>query len=263
MDRIKNTFLHLSGQPALVSYITAGSPDLQTTLALMHQLAESGTDIIELGIPFSDPMADGPVIQAAVEQALAQGVTLNDVLALVAAFRQRNQSTAIVLMGYLNPIYRMGYDQFAMQAAQAGVDGVLAVDCPAENIDELHTALKQHNIDCIFLVAPTTTVERIHMIAQKASGFIYYVSLKGVTGAASLDVDAVANKLLELRKYISIPIGVGFGIRDAQSAKSVGSVADAVIVGSRLVQEILDHPGQEIKYAAQLIRELKESIIRD
>ena len=168
MSRISNTFAQLNGATALVSYITAGDPDLDTTLALMHTLAENGSDIIELGVPFSDPMADGPVIQAAAERALAQGVSLADVLALVARFRQHNTHTPVVLMGYLNPVHRMGYAPFAAAAAQAGVDGVLTVDCPAESIDDLQTALQQHNLDCIFLIAPTTTDARVATMARRS-----------------------------------------------------------------------------------------------
>ena len=247
MSRISNTFAQLNGATALVSYITAGDPDLDTTLALMHTLAENGSDIIELGVPFSDPMADGPVIQAAAERALAQGVSLADVLALVARFRQHNTHTPVVLMGYLNPVHRMGYAPFAAAAAQAGVDGVLTVDCPAESIDDLQTALQQHNLDCIFLIAPTTTDARVETIAQKA-------------GSAQLDTAAVSRKIEHLRQSISLPIGVGFGIKDAASARAVGAVADAVIVGSRLVQTIADNPGNEAAALAAVVAELKQAL---
>ena len=260
MSRIQPTFAELNGATALVSYITAGDPDLDTTLALMHTLAENGSDIIELGVPFSDPMADGPVIQAAAERALAQGVSLADVLALVARFRQHNTHTPVVLMSYLNPVYRMGYAAFAAAAAQAGVDGVLTVDCPAESIDDLQAALQQHNLDCIFLIAPTTTDARVETIAQKAGGFVYYVSLKGVTGSAQLDTAAVSRKIEHLRQSISLPIGVGFGIKDAAGARAVGAVADAVIVGSRLVQTIADNPGNETAALAAVVVELKQAL---
>ena len=260
MSRIQTTFEQLNGTKALVSYITAGDPDLRTTLSLMHSLAANGADIIELGIPFSDPMADGPTIQRAAERALAQGVSLKDVLALVAEFRQSNAATPVVLMGYLNPVHKMGYTAFAQAAAAAGVDGVLTVDSPVETIAPLHEALKQQGIDCIFLVAPTTTEARIQTIASLASGFVYYVSLKGVTGSAQLDTEAVSRKIELLRKHIDIPIGVGFGISDAESARKIAAVADAVIVGSRIVNEIERNPGNEAAAAGALAKTLKNAI---
>ena len=260
MSRIQTTFEQLNGSKALVSYITAGDPDLRTTLSLMHSLAANGADILELGIPFSDPMADGPTIQRAAERALAQGVSLKDVLALVAEFRQSNAATPVVLMGYLNPVHKMGYTAFAQAAAAAGVDGVLTVDSPVETIAPLHEALKQQGIDCIFLVAPTTTEARIQTIASLASGFVYYVSLKGVTGSAQLDTEAVSRKIELLRKHIDIPIGVGFGISDAESARKIAAVADAVIVGSRLVQTIADNPGNEAAALAAVVAELKQAL---
>ena len=260
MSRIQTTFEQLNGAKALVSYITAGDPDLRTTLALMQSLAANGADIIELGIPFSDPMADGPTIQRAAERALAQGVSLKDVLALVAEFRQSNDATPVVLMGYLNPVHKMGYTAFAQAAAAAGVDGVLTVDSPVETIAPLHEALKQQGVDCIFLVAPTTTEARIQTIASLASGFVYYVSLKGVTGSAQLDTEAVSRKIALLRKHIDIPIGVGFGISDAESARKIAAVADAVIVGSRIVNEIERNPGNEAAAAGELAKTLKNAI---
>ena len=260
MSRIQTTFEQLNGAKALVSYITAGDPDLRTTLSLMHSLAANGADIIELGIPFSDPMADGPTIQRAAERALAQGVSLRDVLALVAEFRQSNDATPVVLMGYLNPVHKMGYAAFAQAAAAAGVDGVLTVDSPVETIAPLHEALKQQGIDCIFLVAPTPTEARIQTIASLASGFVYYVSLKGVTGSAQLDTEAVSRKIELLRKHIDIPIGVGFGISDAESARKIAVVADAVIVGSRIVNEIERNPGNEAAAAGALAKTLKNAI---
>ena len=260
MSRIQTTFEQLNGAKALVSYITAGDPDLRTTLSLMHSLAANGADIIELGIPFSDPMADGPTIQRAAERALAQGVSLRDVLALVAEFRQSNDATPVVLMGYLNPVHKMGYAAFAQAAAAAGVDGVLTVDSPVETIAPLHEALKQQGLDCIFLVAPTTTEARIQTIASLASGFVYYVSLKGVTGSAQLDTEAVSRKIALLRKHIDIPIGVGFGISDAESARKIAAVADAVIVGSRIVNEIERNPGNEAAAAGELAKTLKNAI---
>ena len=260
MSRIQTTFEQLNGSKALVNYITAGDPDLRTTLLLMHSLAANGADILELGIPFSDPMADGPTIQRAAERALAQGVSLKDVLALVAEFRQSNAATPVVLMGYLNPVHKMGYTAFAQAAAAAGVDGVLTVDSPVETIAPLHEALKQQGIDCIFLVAPTTTEARIQTIASLASGFVYYVSLKGVTGSAQLDTEAVSRKIELLRKHIDIPIGVGFGISDAESARKIAAVADAVIVGSRLVQAIEDNPQQETTAVAAIVKELNQAV---
>ena len=258
MSRIAQTFQSLQNRKALIPYITAGDPDLAATVQLMHGMA--GADILELGVPFSDPMADGEVIQRAVERALANKVSLRGVLAAVQEFRQKNQHTPVVLMGYLNPIHNMGYEAFAQAAAEAGVDGVLTVDSPIEHISPLQAALAARGIDCIFLIAPTTTPERIAAIAEKASGFIYYVSLKGVTGSAQLDTEAVARQIALLRQYTDLPIGVGFGIRDAQSAAQIAQVADAVIVGSRIVQEIEKQPAQAVRAVADLVRELKAAV---
>ena len=260
MTRITDTFAALAGKKALIPYITAGDPNLPTTLALMHSLAENGADIIELGVPFSDPMADGLVIQRATERALAQNVSLTDVLGVVRQFRQSNTHTPIVLMGYLNPIHKMGYNTFAQAARNAGVDGVLTVDDPIEHIKPLQIALKTHNLDCIFLVAPTTTEARIQAIAEHASGFVYYVSLKGVTGSAQLNTDEVGKKLSVLRRHITLPIGVGFGISDATSAAKIASVADAVIVGSRIIKEIEQNAGRETEAVSTLMRELIAAI---
>lgn len=260
MSRIQSTFAALGGEKALISYITAGDPDKETTLGLMHSLAANGADIIELGVPFSDPMADGPTIQRAAERALAKGVSLNDVLDIVRAFRQTDRTTPVILMSYFNPVHKMGYARFAEAAAEAGVDGVLTVDAPVENIGGLHGKLKSHDIDCIFLIAPTTTEERIRSIAAVAGGFVYYVSLKGVTGAASLDTDEVSRKIELLRKYISLPIGVGFGINNAESARKIGKVADAVIVGSRIVKEIENNAGREAEAVGALVKELKDAV---
>ncbi|ASK26723.1 tryptophan synthase subunit alpha [Neisseria chenwenguii] len=260
MSRIRQTFAALNGAKALIPYITVGDPDTQTTLALMKSLVSNGADILELGVPFSDPMADGPTIQRAAERALANKVTLNDVLDTVRAFRQSDDTTPVVLMGYLNPIHKMGYQAFAQAAAEAGVDGVLTVDSPVETITPLQNELEARGIDCIFLIAPTTSEARIQAIAEKAGGFVYYVSLKGVTGAASLDTAEVSRKIALLRRYINIPIGVGFGIHDAQSARAIGEVADAVIVGSRIVKEIESHPGREAEAAGALVKELKDAV---
>ena len=260
MSRIQSTFAALGGAKALIPYITAGDPDKGTTVELMHSLVANGADIIELGVPFSDPMADGPTIQRAAERALAKGVSLNDVLDIVRSFRRTDQTTPVILMGYLNPVHKMGYACFAAEAAEAGVDGVLTVDAPVETIGGLHNELKARGIDCIFLIAPTTTEKRIRRIAAAAGGFVYYVSLKGVTGAASLDTDEVSRKIEFLRKYITIPIGVGFGISNAESARKIGRAADAVIVGSRIVKEIENNAGREAQAAGALVKELKDAV---
>ncbi|WP_416190844.1 tryptophan synthase subunit alpha [Neisseria sp. CCUG12390] len=260
MSRIQQTFADLKGGKALITYITAGDPDTGTTLSLMHSLVENGADILELGVPFSDPMADGPTIQRAAERALKNHFSLKDVLDVVRRFRETDTVTPVVLMGYLNPVHKMGYEVFAQAAAQAGVDGVLTVDSPVETIEPLQKALQSQGIDCIFLIAPTTTEQRIQTIAGLAGGFVYYVSLKGVTGAASLDTDEVSRKIELLRKYIDIPIGVGFGINNAESARKIGAVADAVIVGSRLVKAIEDNPGRETEAVGLLAKELKAAI---
>lgn len=260
MSRIAATFAALGQNKALIPYITVGDPNLDTTLALMHSMAANGADILELGVPFSDPMADGSVIQRAVERALANRTTLHDVLEVVRRFRKTNHQTPVVLMGYLNPIHKMGYATFAQAAQEVGVDGILTVDNPIETIAPLEHELKMRGLDCIFLIAPTTTEERMQAIAQHASGFVYYVSLKGVTGSAQLDTNAVAEKIAVLRQYIKLPIGVGFGINDADSAAKIAAVADAVIVGSRVVREIEQHTGQEAEKVGALIRALKTAI---
>lgn len=243
MSRITDCFkaLKTTGKKALIPYITAGDPSLDVTADLMHELVDAGADIIELGVPFSDPMADGPVIQLACERSLAQGTRLQDVLDLVAHFRQSNSQTPVVLMGYLNPIEAMGYEAFAVNAERAGVDGVLTVDLPPEESRALVTELRQRNIDAIYLLAPTTEETRIASICEYGSGYIYYVSVKGVTGSAALDINSVAQKLAKVRHFTSLPVGVGFGIRDGESAAAVSQVADGVIVGSVLVNAIADN----------------------
>lgn len=247
MSRIQARFeaLRRTGRKALIPYVTAGDPDPQTTVPLMHAMVEAGADIIELGVPFSDPMADGPVIQAACERALKHHMSLRRVLEMVAEFRRDNDETPVLLMGYLNPIEAMGSADFAAAAQQAGVDGVLTVDLPPEEADELVAGLRAHEVDPIFLLSPTTTDARVARIAEQAGGFLYYVSFKGVTGATRLDVDAVAEKVNHLKSIAALPIGVGFGIRDAESAARISQAADAVIVGSALVRHIAessDHP---------------------
>lgn len=239
-SRLAPLFQRLAAEnrAALIPYITAGDPSPEATLSLLHALVEGGADAIEIGVPFSDPMADGPVIQAAHERALASGLGLRGVLDLVAEFRRTDTQTPVILMGYQNPIEAMGVGAFAARAAEAGVDGVLTVDLPPEEADELAGALREPGLDSIFLLAPTTTGERTQAVASKGSGFVYYVSLKGVTGAANLDTDALGDQLGRIRETCELPVGVGFGIRDADTAGRVGAVADAVIVGSAIVRLI-------------------------
>jgi tryptophan synthase alpha chain len=242
MSRIADCFTRLKEQrrKALIPYVTAGDPLPTVTVPLLHALVDAGADLLELGVPFSDPMADGPVIQAACERALEHHVTLHNVLDMVSEFRRRDTTTPVILMGYLNPVEVWGYADFAAAAAAAGVDGVLTVDMPPEEAGDLVAALRGHDIDTIFLLAPTSTEQRMQMVSEQAGGFLYYVSFKGVTGANRLDVDAVAHKLEELRRFTQLPIGVGFGIRDAASAAQVAAIADAVVVGSALVGRIPD-----------------------
>lgn len=234
--RIQQAFSKANGRAALVPYLCAGDPNAETTLAVMHALVDNGADIIELGMPFSDPMADGPVIQHASERALAAGMNLRGVLAIVQQFRQLNTTTPIVLMGYANPVEAMGRETFAQAAAEVGVDGVLIVDYPPEEYDDFSDMLVTRGIDPIFLLAPTSTDERIQQVARIASGYLYYVSLRGVTGAsASLDIEDVQRQVARIKQYVNIPVCVGFGISDAQSAQRIGSVADGVVIGSKLV----------------------------
>jgi tryptophan synthase alpha chain len=237
MNRIAHCFqsLRQSGRKALIPYITAGDPRPDITVPMLHALVAAGANIIELGVPFSDPMADGPVIQKACERALAHAVSLHRVLEMVQNFREDNRETPVVLMGYLNPIETMGYKAFAEQAAQAGVDGVLTVDLPPEEAHELVTLLDGVNIDPIFLLAPTSTPERINRVTAVARGYVYYVSLKGVTGSSALNVPEVAQKIDIIRAFTDLPVGVGFGIKDAASAAAISQVADAVVVGSAIV----------------------------
>lgn len=240
IDRIAAAFARTaeSGRAAaLIPYIAAGDPSPAATVPLMHALVEAGADVIELGVPFSDPMADGPVIQRAAERAIAQGVGLSRVLELVTEFRQRDTSTPVVLMGYANPIERMGQAEFASRAAQAGVDGVLVVDYPPEEVIEFAATLGEQGIAPIFLLAPTSTEARIKAVAEVARGYVYYVSLKGVTGAGSLNTGDVADRVAVIRRHVrDIPVGVGFGIRDAESAQRVARSADAVVIGSKLIE---------------------------
>jgi len=238
----------------LIPYLVAGDPNLQTTLALMHKLVEQGADIIELGIPFSDPSSDGPVIQRGVERSLSKGTTLQQVLDLVADFRESDPDTGIVLMGYLNPIEIMGYKKFAEAASASGVDGILTVDLPPMEADELNAVLRAYEIDTIFLVAPTTREERVASITEHCSGYLYYVSLKGVTGAALTDYDSVTTNINKLRERTQLPIVIGFGIKDAESAAAMGQLADGVIIGSALVEKIALLADQ-VEHEAQLLSE--------
>ena len=240
MNRIDAAFARqrAAGRTVLIPYVTAGDPSLAATAGIVDALVDAGADVIELGVPFSDPMADGPVVQRASERALAQGVGLANVLEFVAAFRRRNAVTPIVLMGYANPIEAMGVDAFVGRAREAGVDGIIVVDYPPEEAREFAALLRARDIAPIFLIAPTTPIARIERIAALAAGFVYYVSLKGVTGAGHLDAGEVSRKLDDIRRHIALPVGVGFGIRDAQSARAIAAHADAVVIGSRIIQEI-------------------------
>lgn len=242
MSRITTCFQSLrhSGRKALIPYIVAGDPQLDATLPMMHTLVSAGADIIELGVPFSDPMADGPVIQRASERALAQGVNLHQVLELVRRFREDDQKTPVVLMGYLNPIEAMGYSAFVQAALDVGVDGVLIVDLPPEEAQELTSALYDAEIAPIFLLAPTSSPERIKKMAALGRGYLYYVSLKGVTGSSALNVSDVKEKIAAIRAVTDMPVGVGFGIKNAETAAAVSRIADAVVVGSAIVSRMAE-----------------------
>jgi len=263
MSRLATRFEQLKSQQrkALVSYVMAGDPAPHVTVPLLHRMVEAGVDVIELGLPFSDPMADGPVIALAAERALAGGTNTLDALNMVKEFRETDQETPVVLMGYLNPVEVIGYEQFVSTAKACGVDGILLVDLPPEESDRLVTILKQHEMDQIFLLAPTSTDQRIQHVVKQASGFIYYVSLKGVTGAASLDVAAAAERIEKIKKATDVPVGVGFGISDAASAKAMGSVADAVIVGSAFVKTFATlAPEQAVEQTVNKVKELRAAL---
>ena len=256
MSRIAATCstLKAQGRKALIPYVTAGFPYADITPALMHGMVAAGADVIELGVPFSDPSADGPVIQKAGDRALALGIGLAQVLAMVKAFRAKDQQTPVVLMGYANPIERYelthGTGAFVRDAAAVGVDGVLVVDYPPEECSEFSAALKAAGLDLIFLLAPTSTEERMQQVAQVASGYVYYVSLKGVTGSGALNTAEVEAMLPRIRQHVQIPVGVGFGIRDADTARAIGRVADAVVIGTRLIQQIEAQPHERVSAAA-------------
>lgn len=252
MSRIAATFAKLKneGRRALIPYVTAGFPYADVTPELMHGMVAAGADVIELGVPFSDPMADGPVIQKAGEAALALGIGMTQVLEMVSAFRQNDITTPVVLMGYANPVERYeqkhGQGAFIRDAVAAGVDGLLVVDYPPEECEAFAKQLREQGIDLIFLLAPTSTPERMAQVARIASGYVYYVSLKGVTGAGHLDTEAVGQMLPRIRQHVKIPVGVGFGIRDARTAQAVGSAADAVVIGSKIIQLIEEAPRDRV-----------------
>lgn len=263
MSRIQTVFkrLEASGRKALIPFITAGDPSPELTLPLMRALVEGGADIIELGVPFSDPMADGPTIQRASERALAAGMSLRKVLEIVRQFRSGDAATPVVLMGYANPVEAMGIERFVKSAADAGVDGVLIVDYPPEECGAFAQAARGAGLDPIFLLAPTSTEQRFDDVAKAGSGYIYYVSLKGVTGSATLDFDEVAARLPQIRARVGMPVGVGFGIRDADTARRIGEVADAVVVGSRIIEEIERSPrDQAVGNVRQFVRGLRDAL---
>jgi tryptophan synthase alpha chain len=263
MSRIAAAFARLARarRKALIPFITAGDPSPAATVSLMHELVKAGADVIELGVPFSDPMADGPVIQRSSERALKHGISLETVLGYVREFRTRDDSTGVVIFGYANPIEAMGVERFVESARAAGVDGVLVVDYPPEECGRFAELVRKSGMDLIFLLAPTSTELRIERIASLASGYIYYVSLRGVTGAAHLDVADVAAKLASIRHKTALPLGVGFGIRDAETARAIGAVADAVVIGSRLIQEMEEAPpGAAIERATAFLAGIRQTL---
>jgi len=263
MSRIVATFARLAaeGRKALIPYVTAGDPYADVTVELMHALAAAGSDVIELGVPFSDPMADGPVIQRASERALERGIGLRDVLDMVRRFRETDDRTPVVLMGYANPVERFGPDRFVDQAHAAGVDGVLIVDYPPQECETFAAQLRARSMDPIFLLAPTSTEARMADVGRIATGYVYYVSLKGVTGAGHLDTDAVARMVPRIRRHVNVPVGVGFGIWDAVIAQAVAAVSDAVVIGSRIIQLIENEPRERVtSVAAGFIGEIRAAL---
>lgn len=263
MSRIQATFEKLAKlqKKALIPFFTAGDPEPGITVPLMHALVDEGADVIELGVPFSDPMADGPVIQRSSDRALRHGVGLDRVLGFVQEFRGRNQTTPVVLMGYANPIEALGAARFVDEARQAGVDGVLVVDYPPEECEEFAGLVRSHGMDLIFLLAPTSNDARIAQVVALASGYIYYVSLKGVTGAGNLDLAEVARKISQIRRQTKLPVGVGFGIRDAATARAVAQLADAVVIGSAIIQQMEAAPaGEQVLRAARFVRAIRQAL---
>jgi tryptophan synthase alpha chain len=247
MSRIEKRFQSLlqNGRKGLIPFVTAGDPVAELTVPLMHAMVDAGADLIELGIPFSDPMADGPVIQKANQRALEHDTSLHDVLDMVKEFRKKDDVTPVLFMGYLNPIEAMGYEEFADAAQQAGVDGLLIVDLPPEEAGEFNELLYQRNIDPVYLLAPTTTPQRMEIVSLEARGFVYYVSIRGVTGSAELDYSEISNSINEIRKHTSLPVGVGFGINSPESAVKIGEHADAVVIGSAIVKMMEDYNGDQ------------------
>ena len=262
MSRIQQTFdaLKAQGKKALIPFITAGDPHPALTVTLLHTLVEAGADVIELGVPFSDPMADGPTIQRASERALAKGVSLRQVLAMVSEFREKDGETPIVLMGYANPIESMGMETFVAAAAEAGVDGVLVVDYTPEESAAFCAARNARDLDTIFLLAPTSTDARINQVGQLARGYVYYVSLKGVTGSGALNFDEVAERIPKIREATGLPVGVGFGIRDAETAKRIAGMADAVVVGSRIIEEMEKYPDDAVARVKGLVADIRRGV---
>jgi len=267
MSRLAHQFAALKEQQrsALVTYAMAGDPAAWVTVPLMHALVKAGADVLELGVPFSDPMVDGPVIQRAAVRALAQGVTLDQVLGFVREFRTKDATTPVVLMGYLNPIENLGYEVFAEKASAAGVDGVLTVDLPLEEADGMLSAFASRQLDPIFLVAPTSRPERITAVARAASGFIYYVSLRGVTGASHLDLNEVTDKMQAIRRLTDLPVGVGFGVSTPETAAAVARIADAVVVGSAVVSRMeqnASHPERLLAEVPAFVGSLRAAMDR-
>ena len=263
MSRIQSVFEQLAvrRRKALIPFVTAGDPEPGMTVALMHALVAAGADVIELGVPFSDPMADGPVIQRASDRALKHGVGLDRVLGFVREFRATNPATPVVLMGYANPIESMGAERFVQQAQNAGVDGVLVVDYPPEECASFASLVRGHGMDLIFLLAPTSSDARIAEVVRLASGYLYYVSLKGVTGAGHLDLSGVAERIPHIRRETKLPVGVGFGIRDAATAAAVAQFADAVVIGSAIIEQMEGAPaGQQLQRASKFIQEIRAAL---
>jgi tryptophan synthase alpha chain len=263
MSRIQSTFAALAAKnkKGLITFITAGDPSPSLTVPLMHALVEGGVDVIELGVPFSDPMAEGPVIQRACERALKFGIGIKDVIELVREFRKTNAHTPVVLMGYANPIEHMGQREFIQAAKAAGADGAIVVDYPPEECEDFAKAMQENGMDMIFLLAPTSTEERMAQVAKVGSGFSYYVSLKGVTGAGHIDTKEVAERITAVRRHVKLPVGVGFGIRDAATAKSVATVSDAVVIGSRIIQELENTPQDRAAETARaFVAEIRKAL---